>query len=96
LDLSNILIGYSLELTWRICEFFPDLVSKLNYREKITNAKAKAHRDATVLCIRESRLNEMIEMNERRLPAGFADMLSALSLMLLNRFRQTWARRING
>lgn len=44
--------------SWAISVFLVCHVVVLYCREKITNAKAKAYRYTTMLCIRESRLNE--------------------------------------
>jgi hypothetical protein len=42
---ENTLIRNILKLTWGINKFLPDLISKLDYGEEITNAEAKAHFD---------------------------------------------------
>lgn len=58
--LENILIGNVLELTWRIHEFFPDLVGKLDSCDKVANAKTKAHRvkRSSVISTRGGRLRD--------------------------------------
>jgi hypothetical protein len=43
LNLGNVLICDSLELSRRVDIFSPDLVSKLDRRKKVTNTETKAH-----------------------------------------------------
>jgi hypothetical protein len=60
-------MGNIRELAWRVDEFLPDLVGKLNCGEEIANAKTEAHRNIKhssvlkLLSIRESRLRESRE-----------------------------------
>ena len=75
---GSVLVRDNLELAWRVDELLADLVSKLDYSDKVAYTKTEAHRDSrtALLLVYQKRIRESgmrKAENRKRLPFGFAD-----------------------